>query len=918
MQKRKKALLSLLLVLTMMAGLFPQATARAENENVTFHYLMYDDSTGQIIVDGINLKEETDDVWLLEDDAHEGAYRVAEESDDTTNAPVHWSAGDGVLTLDHYSCDYADHTYGGDGGEPDEIIFANVEVSLKIIGECSITNANGLCIWVGQGGLKLLKGSDDASLSLTSSGKADAADEYSYYMPIGLGGNSAQFTNEVALTLTAEDKPSAEDLDMGMDIEEDSPSLADRIHNTGEINGVIPQEEEEPWEEEVREIYIGESGLLFDDENAAVYWKVDESGLLSEGTASDYQLYYDASGRTLTLKDFVYAGNGGVPLVADCGIRLVLMGTNKLSYAEDSAVIVNGSLDISGSGSLEVVTTCTEMLDENGDVIYNEDGTKAVPAAMSVCGPSFHNSATLTCKAASEAWVDLSLDVPGKKVGNTGKVYGRFAAFGDEESYVEGVDMTVPDDTDYAMPTDHEYLGKAYYFTSETLYPNNHTGENRAEDEWLTVGKYDDNGEPVPSHIFYQYYYVDENGIYKTEDFHYPVSYLVYDENPETLVTDKDIVAVTDGKSHTFDADLYAVWFTRGNVTVNGDVFLDVACFEQAQTEEEDDTRTRYVRDDAGNILFMEDSTGAAITINGNTGFLSLNDSYDGTVTINGDVQGCSRYDDIHVEDGESPEEFYYCAIPNAGKVMENGKLLKELQTLEGYKGQAVYQDAFYTKTERVINGEAVKGTTAAVNGDSLLVDVGANGIGNDTYPLVRESGDTDRSRIQALLTDKDSKLTAMDISLIRGNKTEVEPDGTVSLYIGNLTGFQDPALYHIRSDGTVEMLEPLKMAGGGFKVTTSSFSTYFVAEKQALLSNNINNIPSVKDPNGGGTPNNGGVTPDNGGGSVTAADKTQTPAAAVTTPRTGDDFSYTYILLFAAAAAMMTACACRIRKARR
>lgn len=138
----------------------------------------------------------------------------------------------------------------------------------------------------------------------------------------------------------------------------------------------------------------------------------------------------------------------------------------------------------------------------------------------------------------------------------------------------------------------------------------------------------------------------------------------------------------------------------------------------------------------------------------------------------------------------------------------------------------------------------------------------------------MRESGDTERSRIRALLTDKDSKLTAMDISLIRGNKTEVEPDGTISLYIGNLTGFQDPALYHIRSDGTIEMLEPLKMAGGG--------------------------------------------TPNNGGGSVTAADKTQIPAATVTTPRTGDDFSYTYILLFAAAAAMMTACACRIRKARR
>ncbi len=885
----KRAALSVFLAMNLLAGLLPQIMAQAEDteqEHLVFRYPSWDSGGSRIVLEEIDFKEVTGTVSLLEDTDHPEAYREASSGEDTSDAPVSWNGS--TLALRNYSCDYRSYSYP-DGSRPDEIIFGNTQTTLKIIGECSITYSGGGCIWIDQGGLSIVKGSEDAELALSTSGMSDENDDYSFYTPLGLGGSDAEFTNEVKLSLTSGSKADENAWDMGM--EKGSKSFAERIHNTGTIEGVLPQDTEE--------IYIGTSGLLFDDDQAAAYWKTSGSALI-EGTADDYQLHYDVSSRTLSLKDFVFEGKSTVPLVAGCDIHLVLTGENKISYDADTAVIVNGSLDISGSGSLEVVTACAELQDENGD--------KVIPPAMSVAGSGFHNKSTLICRAHPEAQVDLSLHVPVSMVGNTGKISGRFAADGDDGSYIEGTDMKAPSEDDYAMPTDHKYLGKAYYFTSETMYPNNITGEKRAENEWLIVGKYDEKGNPIPSNIFYQYYYLDDDGAYLTEDFHYPVSYLVYDENPEALLKSKDIAAVSDGKTHTFNADLYAVWFTRGNVTVNGNVFLDVACFEQAMTEEGDATRTQYIRDESGNIKFMDDSKGAAITINGNTGFLSLNDSYDGSVTINGDVRGCSKYDDVNVKDGEKPIETYYNAIVNAGKIMEDGKLLKDFQTLQGYKGQAVYEDVFYMKTERVLEGEAMRGTAAAVNGDALLVDVSAKAIGDNTYPLVRESDKAEYEKIKSLLSNKDTKLSAMDISLIRGNKTEVQPDGAVSLYIGNLTEYKNPALYHIKSDGTIEMLEPTKTADGSYKIITSGFSTYFVAEKQTLLSSNINNMPSNGAEGAGAAV--GEVQPPQGTAS--------TAAATVTAPNTGDDLTHIYFLLFTAAIAVTSVYAGRIKKVRR
>ena len=548
------------------------------------------------------------------------------------------------------------------------------------------------------------------------------------------------------------------------------------------------------------------------------FFKVVE-GALVEGTEEDYQLYYKPETKTMELKDFVFKNDSASVICTDCDLNLVLAGASEITSGSGPAMVIGseeektGSLNISGSGSLEVICESQE---------------EVAPPACVVNGTSFTNKSTLICKSENPD-IDLAMwNASITTVKNTGTVKGRFGA-GD----VAG-DGMVPCDTQYAAPTDHDYIGKAYYFTSDTFYPNNLVGTMNKGDGRV-VGKYDENGAPIPSQIYYQYIYVDKRGAVVTEDFENQTMYLVYDENPAALLSDKDVAAVADGKTYTFNADLYAVWLSSGNITVNGNVILDCACFEGAMTENGDG-----------------DSTGSKIVINGNTGFLSLNKSYKGDVTINGDVSGSAAYDDVNVKDGEEPAENFYAAIPSAGKVMENGKLLINFKELQGYVDTAVYEDCCYVLTERKIDGEDVKGTSMAVNGDSLLVDVSADGIGALTYPLVRPSDLALTEKIEGLLSDTDSKLTCMDISLIEDNTKEVEPTKEVKLYIQDLEDFEEPALFHIKDDGTIEKLFVGSKDDfqGDIVCSTGSFSTYFVAENQELKKASINDTNKPEDTN--------------------------------------------------------------------
>ena len=498
---------------------------------------------------------------------------------------------------------------------------------------------------------------------------------------------------------------------------------------------------------------------------------------------------------------------------------------------------------------------------------------------------------------------------------NYGTIIGKIELF--EGSY----DKLVSCETEYGEPTDHKYIGKAYYFTNEPIYPNNMVG-TLPDGTWRVVGKYNENGEPRASQVWYQYIYTDAVGSVYTEDRKNQMQFLVYEEDAkdgkiESLLTSNDVAAVDDGKEHRFNTDLYAVWLTNGNVTVDGNITLDVACSSAPEVEwknadelktlldkwdkkhlnsneeygksEESKGADCYKKDDSGNVVF-KDSSNSSVTINGNTGFLSLSDSYQGTVTVDGDINFCAAYAETEFlnkwiyrlqwqYDGSPyhPGETFYCAVPKAGKVVENGQFTKKVTDLalaEGVElaGQGLYEGTYFSQTETQMptgikdETEKVAGTSAVINDSTLLVNVSKqNGLEENTYPLVRKASNKALTEIKSRLSDT-ADMVAMDIAMIHkpenllnGNQTEVEPTEAVNLYFDklDLLKLTKPALYHIKDDGTIEKITFTQGADKKhIQCQTSSFSTYVFAEDQA-----ISQTPSggsTTDNSGGGAPSGG------------------------------------------------------------
>ena len=208
--------------------------------------------------------------------------------------------------------------------------------------------------------------------------------------------------------------------------------------------------------------------------------------------------------------------------------------------------------------------------------------------------------------------------------------------------------------------------------------------------------------------------------------------------------------------------------------------------------------------------------------------------------------------------DGSSyhPGETFYCAVPKAGKVVENGQFtqkVKDLALEEGVKlaGQGLYEGTYFSQTETKmptgINDETEKvaGTSAAINDSTLLVNVSKkNGLEKNTYPLVRKASNTAVTAIQSKLSDT-ADMVAMDIAMIQkpedvmnGKQTEMEPTGAVNLYFDklDLSKLTKPALYHIKDDGTIEKIAFTQGTDKKhIQCQTTSFSTYVFAEDQAI-----------------------------------------------------------------------------------
>lgn len=445
---KARSILSLLLALVLLVGVFPHVTTWAEDEAadgdpwLAFGYMGFewepteeDPDVWMQTGDPAFLPYEgfwDGPAWLVEDAANRGYYRLSEDEADKDNAAVIWDYDTRTLTLKNYKADLSQ------AGVPDEdngvipalIYPSNLQdLTIKVVGNCSITY-NGTIIGIGMDcdKLSIVKGSDDATLTLTSSGTDPNApeDEIWPYCPIAFWGdgeleipNKVTFVNEVILNLTAKDKATPVDWDIEAYVEDEDSF----IQNSGIINGIVP------GDEVISNIWIDEEGQLNGEADAPVYWKVYEKVYLVESSENDYQIHYDAKTKTLYLKDFVFDGSEGISVYAECDLNLVLDGENKITNSADSALAVERDLNISGSGNLTAITTCAKLFDENGDVVLNEDGSDSLPVAIWIGGTKFSNSSTLTCQALEEAGCDLGLwSVSFDDIQNTGKIYGRYEA----------------------------------------------------------------------------------------------------------------------------------------------------------------------------------------------------------------------------------------------------------------------------------------------------------------------------------------------------------------------------------------------------------------------------------------------------------------------------------------------------------
>lgn len=623
-------------------------------------------------------------------------------------------------------------------------------------------------------------------------------------------------------------------------------------------------------------ICVEPDGTLFGKPD--IYLKVVD-GELQETTGEEYNFHYMAAtsggNAKIELKNFNYElsetdGEGAIGFFAtDEGVGvpldLTLTGENYVSAQKGIALDVKGSLYIFGDGTLTAVTVDeTETPDAENPNVVNYF------PAVAVGGKEFVCSASITCSAAGTkiantednpfAALDLVVSDPNAFVNTViygnGKVTGK-AVLGDVCA-----DGLVPYTTQHADKSGYNYVGKAYYFMDQSLiqeeyrdgvwsYPNNIV-ENLAENEWRVIGKYDRSGHPIPSDKFYQGYYYLPNGSPITNDFHYPVKYLLYDDDVEVLDENRqatDIVCIADGKSHTFNTDLYGLSVITGDVTVNGNVTLDLTCFEQyGRADEDEEGNTIFLRDDAGNIIFTSaSSVGAKVTVNGNVGCLSLNESYQGNASVTGNINYIARYYDKHAIDSEPIPETFYGSMVSAGQVINAGEFVAKVRELQGYQGFGVFEGTCYPKTLTQRDAETFNGTSAPIGDEALLIQVGADGIGEKTYPCVKQSDEAEMQKIMQALTDRTSKVTAMDITLIQDDTKTVEPEKEVSLYVDNLASYNKPALFHIKQDGTIEKLYAFEGSNfsGTIECKTGSFSTYFITEDQELAGSQKPEEPS-------------------------------------------------------------------------
>ena len=584
-----------------------------------------------------------------------------------------------------------------------------------------------------------------------------------------------------------------------------------------------------------------------------------ELEILAGETTAD--IVWDKATKTLTLTDVDWERTDDrgpffqINNLTD--VTLVLNGENKLIRTGDfggEAIRMNqvtGTFTIMGPGTLTIET--------EGDAPafawqnWNDELQQQTHARLK-------NTATLTISSANPHNDVEFFATRISMVSNSGYVYGRILMDGDGAF----LDM-VPYTTEYTEQVEHAYADKAYYFESSTApanpdprvvhwdpqqdgTPNHIIGSFIDGEAWpcRRIGEYDADGYPILSDCGYwqRFWITNEEWGGSREEENRPTRHLLYGNEEErvAMLTPADKLQIDDGKTYVIDTDLRYLSVSCGNVTMNGNIrFTAIGTSEVVWDGEPDDRgHIRLIRDEDGVPITNYDSSDAVFTINGDVMSLSLSDTFRGDIIMNGssmmttyDYELLSE-DDVPVDNPGYPSELY-AAVKSPGKIVEDGQFSFPLDPFEGWITGASYGEESFTNLSHEVDEEFVHGTQQIIDDAVLTVDLGADGIPEDGFPFVKEADAAEQEKALELLGDENANALVLSISLIsEGEKTQ--PSKEINLYLDGITGFSNPSLYHIGSDGTLEKL--YTFSGESFEgkivAPVNSFSTYFVAEEKA------------------------------------------------------------------------------------
>ncbi|MCM1084275.1 MAG: hypothetical protein NC393_14565 [Clostridium sp.] len=778
---------------------------------------------------------------------------------DSTDYNLFYDSGADTLHLKNLNLSV---TASADGNA----IFAAIDLKLALEGTNTISCTDIAVMTLGN-----LDLSGSGSLTVSVSGDAD--------MPsVFVGGNvNHSASGTVAFQnggLAFFDPDEADDVEPEHEVTGDG-TFAD---------GSLPSDEPD-WESFGNGIILTDEGMTAEGLDASSYYLNAEAGALTvEGAdASNYSVRYvtGADANTLYLNGLALNTTSWTSAIAyrsEKKLIIEVSGKNSISSEanavelgqwEDADVgneeIRVSNIIIRGGGTLQITST---QVEEETETYYG------VPF-IAVCD-SFENSAVITLKASSNAYAcgEITADAQQGKVKNTGSISctggkeGGISVWG--VGYVSGMSWNSTIAKSDMPATDTEIgpgkIGRCYYIYGEETYPNEHMAVSAPNA--VIHGKYDAAGNPIPSNIVIQTVTYDMYNVPYMDDFVAPEWWLVYEDEIGSIddyIKPYDIVSVCDGKKHTFNTDIYRAWIENGDVTINGNVICDIALFEAPCLEGE----KVYTRDENGNIIFLRNSAGAKVTVNGDVGFLGLNSSFDGDVVIKGAVFSIALYDDINVKDGfEAEETAVYGAYAPGQASISKGKLTTKALAIGGsassnmqLTGYGVYEGTTYTQIIGREGTQEVKGTTGVLDGKAVLVSVSLDSVTEGSAPMVKEAPSSDKQNIEAAI-GKGKTYFAFDLSLIENNQSAVQPTSEMDVYITNTENFTDPVVCYVQPDGTL-VPHDTRIVNGKIAFKTTHLSTYVIIEAADLPK--TNNAPLVvKNENStdAKTPNTGDTFP--------------------------------------------------------